>query len=122
MKNADVVFDIYCKAIEKDYNNFLEDFLSKEIIEQSSKGFAYIKIFLSAENDNIMQKCRPYLLSKGYTVIMECETLFYSDDNTKNKGAGIPYLSDAFNENAKNYQKVGGYTYKISWYNREKNS
>ena len=45
MKNANVVFDIYCKAVEKDYNNFLEDFLLKEIMEQSSKGFAYIKIF-----------------------------------------------------------------------------
>ena len=122
MKNADVAFDIYCRAIEKDYNSFLEDFLSKEIMEQSSRGFSAIKIFISAENDVIMQKCRTYLLSKGYTVHMECESLFYTDDNSKNKGAGIPYLSDEFNENAKNYQKVGGYTYRISWYTRDKNS
>ena len=117
MINAKKSFRIYKKAISIAYKDFIKNFLENNIKKYTKSGYASFRIFICAEDSAMVEKCIPYISSCGYKITQVAgEVLFYTDDNSKNKGLGIPYMSASFNENAWSYRKAGGYTYEVLCY------
>lgn len=117
MLNAKKSFRIYKKAISTAYKDFIKNFLENNIKKYAKSGYASFRIFICAEDKIMVEKCMPYILKHGYKITQVYDkVLFYTDDNLRNKGLGIPYLSTAFNKNAESYRKAGGYTYEILCY------